>query len=234
MVKGLQGAVGILLFLFLPGVIGSAEAQKSTVTTRQNQSSCQLSSFFLVSCLKNARLTSDHYVPAIFTSVKEPNGSFTASIGAGVVAAEAVESSANPIAPIVPSIGPSEIPQPVQATKGGLRAEVLFAMVNDHRARIGLPPFQQDGDLSQIAQSRTPELQGEMYNGGGMHAGFYNRQLPYRATENMISQQTEAEALNWWLNSSVHRKAIEGDYTHASVACEGKNCAMIFTSFQPK
>ena len=73
-----------------------------------------------------------------------------------------------------------------------------------------------------------------MYGGAGMHAGFYNRHLPYWATENIISQKTEADAVNWWLHSPIHRSAIEGNYTNASVACQGNNCSMIFTSFAPK
>lgn len=239
MMKGIQVALAILLFSFLPGAVGDTSAQTPSPTS---QSTCHLPSYTLVSHLKTARRAvnsngSDQYVPAIFTSAKESNGALSASIGVGIAdESGAVVSHATPSPLPQPLVSP--IPQtpatPSQTSSGGLNADTLFAMVNEHRAKIGLPPFQQDSNLAAVAQSRAPELQGEMYGGGGMHAGFYNRQLPYWATENMISQQTETEALNWWLNSSVHRGAIEGNYTYASVACEGKNCAMIFTSFTPK
>lgn len=120
-------------------------------------------------------------------------------------------------------------------TQGGsLSAEKLFALVNAHRASIGLSPFEQDGRVCEVVSSRAPEIENEIYGTSYMHAGFQSRNLPYWATENIISINTEEEALNWWLNSPVHRSAIQGAYKYACLACSGKSCAMVFTNFDPK
>lgn len=115
-----------------------------------------------------------------------------------------------------------------------LNAESLFNMVNTYRAQRGLPPFEKDERICAIAVSRAPELDGEIWVTRTMHAGFYARNLPYWATENIISTQTEQEALNWWLNSPVHRAALLGNYKYACLACQGRSCGMVFTNFEPK
>ena len=116
-----------------------------------------------------------------------------------------------------------------------LNADTLLGFINEHRVKIGLSALQKDDNLMQIARERTPELFDEIFVNGNMHAGFYSRNLPYRATENIIYNQTEAGAFNWWLNSGIHRSAIQNpEYTYTGIACAGKACSQIFTSFQAK
>lgn len=242
MVKGIGVAFAILVFSFLPGVTGKAFAKTTSFTSEESgQKICILPQYSLVSSLKTARFTiesneSNLFVPPIFTSAKESNGALSAAIGVSVADSEQEQQEvASPTIQVIPSVAVSPVPsETTPKTASGLDAEVVFVMVNAHRAQLGLPPFQKSDDLAQIAQSRTPELQGEMYGGSGLHAGFRRKNLPYFATENIISQNTETDAINWWLNSSIHRRALEGNYEYASVACEGKNCAMIFSSFTPK
>lgn len=125
-------------------------------------------------------------------------------------------------------------PTPAAGSSGGLSADVLFALVNQTRTQAGLPPFQKQPDVCAIAESRKPEIENEIYGTSYIHAGFRAKQLPFWANENMISQQTEQEALNWWLNSPVHRSAILGNDTYACTVCSGKTCAMIFSNLEPK
>ncbi|MCA9370246.1 MAG: hypothetical protein H6774_02980 [Pseudomonadales bacterium] len=134
------------------------------------------------------------------------------------------------------STNPSPLPTPPLAapTSGGLDAEVLFAMTNAHRASIGKPAYQKDDKLCALARERAPELQEEIYGAKYIHQGFVERNLPYWITENAISQQTEQAAFNWWMNSSLHRRGLESSMTYACPACSGKNCLMLFTSWQPK
>lgn len=224
--------MAILVSVLFFGSTGTAYASNPSIITHTANSSCNLPSYVLLTSLKYGNPTeksngSSNYVQAVFTSAKFANGAMSGAIGASQVDAGMQDATAQ--SAVYPAQEQANTP-----AQGGLSADELFAMVNAHRAAKGLPPFQQDPNLAQVAQSRAPELQGEIYGGGGMHAGFYSRNLPYRATENMISQNTEQEALNWWLNSPVHRSAIEGSYSNASVACDGKNCAMIFTNFAPK
>lgn len=115
-----------------------------------------------------------------------------------------------------------------------LSADVLFDMVNQHRVGIGLPTFEHDGGVCAVAESRRNEITQEIFVTHALHSGFYAKALPYWATENMIWQHTEAESLNWWLHSPVHRSAIEGSYKYACGVCNGEVCNMVFTSYEPK
>jgi hypothetical protein len=115
-----------------------------------------------------------------------------------------------------------------------LNAELLQTMINDYRVSVGKPAFVKDEPVCAIAESRRPELYNEIHVTGALHAGFRAKVLPYWATENMIYQNTEAQAFNWWMNSPIHRSSIEGNYSHACVACEGNICVQIFTSYTPK
>lgn len=117
---------------------------------------------------------------------------------------------------------------------GTLSADVLFEMINSHRASISLPPYQKEGQICSIAEGRREEIVHEIFVTGALHAGFWSDNHPFFATENMIWQNTEAEAMNWWLNSPVHRSAIEGDYLYACGTCNGEVCNMIFSSLTPK
>ncbi|MEK7605315.1 MAG: hypothetical protein AAB478_02195 [Patescibacteria group bacterium] len=121
-----------------------------------------------------------------------------------------------------------------QVSSSQLSADVLFNLVNATRANYGLAPFQKDDRICNVAVSRAPELDSEIWVTRTMHAGFYARNLPYWATENVISTRTEQQALNWWMHSPVHRSALLGNWKYACVACSGKSCSMIFTNFDMK
>lgn len=115
-----------------------------------------------------------------------------------------------------------------------LSADLLFTLTNNHRAEIGLPAFEHEPQVCSVADSRKYEMVNEIFNTHNLHAGFYAKNLPYWATENLIWQHTEAEALNWWLNSPIHRSAIEGNYKYACGVCNGEVCNMVFTNYEPK
>lgn len=119
-------------------------------------------------------------------------------------------------------------------TTGGLNADLLFSMVNAKRTEAGLQPFEKEPRVCEVVNSRAPELYNEIFVTHTMHQGFYARNLPYWATENMIHMNTEQQALSWWLNSSVHRSAIYGNYKYSCTACSGNSCAQIFTNFDAK
>lgn len=126
----------------------------------------------------------------------------------------------------------SSVPQ-TQTSSSNLNPDTVFALVNEQRAANGLPPFQKNEEVCQIAKSRGPELNNEVAT-GTLHSGLYNRNLPYWVTENMKYGGNEQEAVNWWLNSPVHRQALLGGATYSCVECVGNTCAQLFTSFSPK
>lgn len=134
--------------------------------------------------------------------------------------------------PATPTSAPATI-QTSLSTPGGLNADKLFSMANNYRQSKGLPLFEKDDSSCQLAASRAPEINGEIAS-GTMHSGLKARNLPYWNTENIISMNSEEAAFNWWINDTIHREAIEGNYKYSCVACSGNACAQEFTNFQPK
>ncbi len=114
-----------------------------------------------------------------------------------------------------------------------LNADTLFGIINEYRTQIGLAPFQKDQAICDIAKQRGPALDYEVET-GTIHAGFRQLNLPYWATENMKYGGNEQEMFNWWMNSYIHRKAIEGSFRYSCGECYGNSCAQIFTDYQPK
>jgi len=121
-----------------------------------------------------------------------------------------------------------------QQNSASLSPEVIFDLVNQYRSKLQIALFEKDQGLCSLAVERSKELYNEIFVTGAMHSGLYNRNLPYWITENMIHLNTEQGALNWWLNSTVHRNSIQGNYKYSCVACEGKSCAQLFTNYTPK
>lgn len=113
------------------------------------------------------------------------------------------------------------------------RSEEIFSKINAHRATLNLPPFQKEDKLCSLAASRGPELQNEV-NTGTIHKGLYDRNLPYWITENMAYYPSVDADMNFWLNSSIHRSAIQGDFQYSCGHCEGNACIVLFTNYTPK
>ena len=140
---------------------------------------------------------------------------------------------------IVSSITPDPTTQTPQnnfsASGTNLNSDLIFDMINAHRAQIGKPAFIKDAQLCQLAQIRSTELEGELFGGKGyLHSGLYNRNLPYWITENAKYGSNEAGTVQWWLHSPIHRAAIEGDSVYSCGACSGTQCSQLFTSYIPK
>ncbi|MDO8269585.1 MAG: hypothetical protein Q7T54_02855 [Candidatus Levybacteria bacterium] len=151
--------------------------------------------------------------------------------------AEIPQPTVTPIQIIVSSITPNPIQQApldmVPADSANLNNDLILDLINSHRASIGKAAFQKDEALCSLAQTRSTELSGEFAN-GGLHSGLYNRNLPYWITENAKWGSNEAGTVKWWLNSPIHRRAIEGDYTYSCGYCNGTKCSQLFTSYTPK
>ncbi len=113
-------------------------------------------------------------------------------------------------------------------------AEKLFAMVNEHRSKLGLPMLEKEERVCQMVASRAPQVYDEVFKGGPMHKGFKALNLPYWATENIAAYDTIEKNFDFWLRDDIHRKAIESAAKYSCVACSGTYCSQIFTSFVPK
>ncbi len=131
---------------------------------------------------------------------------------------------------IVKSPEPSSIPA---TTPGSPNAEKLFQMINDYRSKLGKPSFEKDERLCKIAESRAPQVDGELAS-GALHKGFKDLNLPYWATENIAAYATIEDDFKFWLSDYIHKAAIESDHKYSCVACIGASCSEIFSSFVPK
>lgn len=140
---------------------------------------------------------------------------------------------ANRTSLVEPSI-PVPTALPTSQKPPSLNADLIFDLINNYRATIGLPGYQKDQLLCDLAKSRGPELYNEIFVTGNIHGGLYSRNLPYWITENMKYSENEQQAIDWWLSSYIHKKAIEGNFTYACGECYGKSCIMLFTSYIKK
>ncbi len=139
-----------------------------------------------------------------------------------IVAEERVEVNTQPV-PSIPEIA---------LNSDG--AEKLFAMTNEHRAKLGLPVLEKDERLCSAANQRATQIYDEIFVSGPMHKGFFALNLPYWASENIASYQSIEENFNFLVNDPPHRKAIESDNKYSCVACSGNSCSQIFSSFVTK
>lgn len=137
-----------------------------------------------------------------------------------LLAAEKTQNAKRTLSPIVSQQKPTS-----------LNAETVFNLVNQRRNQSGLPDLVKDRALCTIARERAPQLHEEIMVTGRMHEGFYSRKLPFAAVENIIYMNTEYSAVEWWMNSPIHRASIMGSYTHTCVACWGNSCTQIFAAF---
>lgn len=124
--------------------------------------------------------------------------------------------------------------KPSGSKPSSLNPEILFVLINNHRKEIGKPDFEKDSRLCSLAVERGPELSDEIFVNHNVHSGLYNRNLPYWITENMASYASEEQIFNWWMGSTIHKKAIESDNKYSCGECWGNSCAQLFTSWVPK
>lgn len=115
-----------------------------------------------------------------------------------------------------------------------LNPEVIFELINNYRKSIGLSPFEKEPKLCQIAKERSTEINNEILVTGNLHNGLYSRNLNFWVTENLIYAENEQYAMNWWLNSPIHRQAITGNSRYSCGECNGNSCSQLFSSYTPK
>ncbi|CAN5192388.1 hypothetical protein BH11PAT1_BH11PAT1_4640 [soil metagenome] len=169
-------------------------------------------------------------IPQAVTITPEPSV-ISAAIGTSIVTPEDIPTPVVSISPM-PLLTPTPTLVAPSATvsqepTGGLNADVLFSMINNTRTKSGLPAFEKNDLTCSVAAARAPEIKNEVFGSSYMHAGFYARNVA-GATENLISINSDQAALNWWMNSPVHRSAILGSSKYSCIACSGTSCSEIF------
>lgn len=102
--------------------------------------------------------------------------------------------------------------------------EVTFAdLVNKHRLSIGLGELQANTVAYQVANEHNDYM---IASGSLSHDNFQERASKIYAGTNAKEVgenigknfQSAQEALDWWLNSTPHRKNLESDFTHNAIS----------------
>ncbi len=120
-------------------------------------------------------------------------------------------------------------PAPGPAVSAGESAE-LFGRINAYRVDHGLPAFQTTDRLCSMANTRAPEIPGEVAT-GTIHAGFTSRGWGYPDVENAVGMGSVNANFAWWTNSGLHRGSIlNPEFTYSCLACVNGNCVQIFSS----
>lgn len=118
------------------------------------------------------------------------------------------------------SIENTSIPEAENATEVELE---LLAVVNDHRVSLGQPAL----EFSEVAYEYANEHNDYMISIGSInHDNFSSRASKISSqvsaefvAENVAKDYTNAaEAFQGWLNSSSHKKTMEGDFSHTAVS----------------
>jgi uncharacterized protein YkwD len=111
----------------------------------------------------------------------------------------------------------------------------IFKLVNDHRIDIGKQALKQNSFANSLAKEHTLYMIDEKKIS---HDNFDQRfeklsstEKAFKIGENVASgQKTAQSVMNSWLNSSGHRKNIEGDFTHIGIsAIKNKSDIYYFT-----
>jgi uncharacterized protein YkwD len=118
----------------------------------------------------------------------------------------------------------------------------IFRLINRHRAAVGLKPLQ----LSDIESSAALEHSGNMASGkiSFGHAGFSERIKAIEGRLGSTSASAEnvayghlnaKEVVDVWLQSTQHRKNMEGDYHFTGIGvAKGKDGNMYYTEIFTK
>ncbi|MBN9298126.1 MAG: CAP domain-containing protein [Filimonas sp.] len=119
---------------------------------------------------------------------------------------------------------------------GGMEDKILY-YVNQHRKEVGRPPLQMLSVANTEASRHSANMASRKTGFG--HSGFEDRVARIRqsagaisaAAENVAYGQLSAkDVVNGWINSSGHRKNMEGNYTYTGIGvAKDKNGTIFFT-----
>lgn len=132
---------------------------------------------------------------------------------------------------------PSQTPTPFPTSAKNekiLDADELTKLINQHRAKLGLPAFIEDETTCKFAKFRAQDVRNDKFP----HEGFRSYVNKYKFTSVFSENNTGAfytsNALDNWLASKKgHKEALEGTWKYACVACDDIDhvCVQIFTSY---
>jgi uncharacterized protein YkwD len=114
--------------------------------------------------------------------------------------------------------------KPSRALIESYTPESITRAINNYRIQQGLKPLKLDPLISEQAQNHSRDIEENIVPYG--HDGFYNRTRilaklfpeSHSAAENVAYADIDAhDVIKQWINSSGHRKNIEGNYNLTGV-----------------
>lgn len=109
----------------------------------------------------------------------------------------------------------------------------LFDLINEHRNSKGLSPFLFESTSYYYAQNHNDYM---ITMGAISHANFdvranniSSKTGAVKVSENVAKDyDTVEEAFNAWIESSVHRENIEGNFTHSALSIKSDSTANLY------
>ena len=102
-------------------------------------------------------------------------------------------------------------------------AQGVFQIVNEERAKAGLPALSWANDLASAANIRAEELVQNLSHtrpDGSVCFTIFPSGYPWMGENIAWGQTTPADAMNWWMNSPGHRaNVLKEEYKYLGVGC---------------
>lgn len=111
----------------------------------------------------------------------------------------------------------------IEAENATIVEQELLGVVNDHRLSLGEPAL----EFSEVAYEYANQHNDYMISKGSInHDNFSSRasKISSQVSAEFVAENVAkdfadaAEAFQGWLNSSSHRKTMEGDFSHTAVS----------------
>ena len=126
-------------------------------------------------------------------------------------------------------------------------AQEMLELVNQERAKVGVAPLKLDERLNASAQEKADDMISRNYRDHVSPEGIHGYELVFKhasgecrhAGENLAWRTnntvgTTRDAFNWWMNSELHRKAIQNPkYTKTGIAIGSDNQVVVQHFCQP-
>lgn len=128
-----------------------------------------------------------------------------------------------------PAVAGGDAPSQEGKPANSINPDDMLAMINNHRQSIGKAAYQKNDQLCAMAKARGSAIDSEIWS-GNIHGGFRAMNPPWWITENQVGMGSLEANFNWWMNSGIHRQAIESDkFIYSCGECWGGSCIQLFS-----
>lgn len=145
-------------------------------------------------------------------------------------------------APVLPTAIPTPIPTstpipaPTVAVDASSYEDRIWDVVQNWRTSQGLSAHAKDSRMCRLAELRLPEIKVNWSHDQFMNNAHYAEICPGNNCFSAMSENlsngyySEQENLNGWLNSPLHKEALQKNYTYSCIKCSDGYCVQEFAS----